>query len=184
MRTQPTDDDYYEARAGKISTFIAQKANALTTMSARKKLKASLKKGESLDDVFLRLKLNQAGDKLLEKPQFLLWLNYADELASKTGKEVSAITTLTTQYGDISLAKLLQADSKVVKTKEIAVKLELSQMQRWLAGGNTADDIFKLLKLNRAGDDLLSSPLFNTWTKYMQLFNSETQSRRRRCTQH
>ncbi|EGZ15107.1 hypothetical protein PHYSODRAFT_249154 [Phytophthora sojae] len=44
-------------------------------------------------------------------------------------------------------------------------------MQRWFAAGNSADDVFKLLKLDKAGDDLFASPLLNNLNTYLQIFN-------------
>ncbi|KAE9072080.1 hypothetical protein PF010_g25629 [Phytophthora fragariae] len=179
LRTQETGDDEYEERAGGIPVSAVEKAKAIITPAAStEKLKTWLNSGKSLDDVFVRLKLDKAKDQILSSPQFTNWLNYADDLTSKAGKEASAIATLTTQYGDEALAKIIIAAKKIEGTKAVATRLEAEQMQSWLAAGSTADDVFKLLKLDKAGDDVLTSPLFNTWSMYMQIFNKENPAKK------
>ncbi|GMF10004.1 unnamed protein product [Phytophthora lilii] len=128
---------------------------------------------KSMDAVFTRLKLTNAGDKLFENPVFLTWLNYADELSAKLGKKTSPITTLTAQYGDETLSKMISAAKTVPATKDIATKMQVEQIQLWLRNGKSPVDVFKLLGLSTARNDLLASPELSTWTKYMKLFNNE-----------
>uniref|UniRef100_H3H3G0 RxLR effector PexRD54 WY domain-containing protein n=1 Tax=Phytophthora ramorum TaxID=164328 RepID=H3H3G0_PHYRM len=114
-----------------------------------------------------------ATDKLLGNPQFTTWLTYVDDFTAKyPGKTTSAVAKLTTYYGDEAVAKILDAAKKVVETSGVATKLEAAQMQTWLAAGNSADDVFTLLKLNKAGDDILSNPALTAWNTYLKTFNA------------
>ncbi|POM75861.1 Avirulence protein (Avh) [Phytophthora palmivora] len=142
-------------------------------------LKSWLNKGKSIDDVFTRMRLTQAGDKIFDNPQFFTWLKYADDLsAAKPEKAPSVVATLTAHYGDDVLLRILQAAAKVKKHKEVAVTLEKAQVQRWLVGGESVDDVFRLLKLDKAGADVFSSPMYNTWATYLKIFNGENPTKK------
>ncbi|EGZ15122.1 hypothetical protein PHYSODRAFT_510005, partial [Phytophthora sojae] len=92
LRIQDTRDDEYEERSGGLRAI--EKAKALVKpVTSSGKLKTWLNSGKPIDEVFIRLKLDQAGDKLFENLQFRTWLNYADELTAESGKEASAIVT-------------------------------------------------------------------------------------------
>ncbi|KAH7464961.1 RxLR effector protein PSR2 [Phytophthora ramorum] len=170
LRSYEYDDG--EERVNLPSSVI-EKAKALVSTATTKKLQTWLKNGKSVDDVFIRLKLTKAGDKLLDNPQFTTWLTYVDDFTAKNpGKTTSAIAKLTTYYGDEAVIKILDAAKKVVETSGVATKLEAAQMQTWLAAGNSADDVFTLLKLNKAGDDILSNPAFASWNTYLKTFNT------------
>ncbi|KAE9319229.1 hypothetical protein PR003_g18018 [Phytophthora rubi] len=173
LRGYNTED---EERVGVPSSVVEKaKAMVMTTVSAEK-LASWLNKGKSIDDVFTRLQLAKARDKLFDNPQFLTWLNYADDLTAKTGREASIIATLTAHYSDDVLAKIIGAAKQVENTQGIATRLEMSQVQGWLAGGKTADEVFTALKLDKAGDDILASPVFDTWKTYLKIFNRENPS--------
>nr|KAH7495965.1 RxLR effector protein PSR2 [Phytophthora ramorum]KAH7496246.1 RxLR effector protein PSR2 [Phytophthora ramorum] len=166
------EDDDGEERVNLPSSVI-EKAKALVSTATTKKLQTWLKNGKSVDDVFIRLTLTRAGDKLLDNPQFTTWLTYVDDFTAKyPGKTTSAIASLTTHYGDEAVVKILDAAKKVTGTRGVATKLEAAQMQTWLAAGNSADDVFTLLKLNKAGDDILSNPAFASWNTYLKTFNA------------
>ncbi|KAH7491239.1 RxLR effector protein PSR2 [Phytophthora ramorum] len=165
------DDDGEER--GVLPSSVIEKAKALVSTATTTKLQTWLKNGKSIDNVFIRLKLTKAGDKLLDNPQFTTWLTYVDDFTAKNpGKTTSAIAKLTTYYGDEAVAKILDAAKKVAGTRGVATKLEAAQMQTWLAAGNSADDVFTLLKLNKAGDDILSNPAFTSWNTYLKIFNT------------
>ncbi|OWZ00388.1 Avirulence (Avh) protein, partial [Phytophthora megakarya] len=43
----------------------------------------------------------------------------------------------------------------------------------WISKGASTDDVFKLLTLDKAADNLLANPKLNTWINYMKRFNKE-----------
>lgn len=46
-------------------------------------------------------------------------------------------------------------------------------MQLWLNSGESVDDIFTLLKFEKAADDVLASTMSTTWANYINFSNKE-----------
>ncbi|KAL3657660.1 hypothetical protein V7S43_017462 [Phytophthora oleae] len=157
-----------------MSLFTAAKVSDET-------LQLWLKSGKSADNVFIRLKLNTASDKLFENPQFSAWIKYGDELYTKTPqKGVSTISTLTSYYGNQALSQMILAAQKTPSTTSLATELQARQLKYWLSDKTTPADVFKLLMLNKAGDKLVENPQFLTWLAYAADFykiRRKTQSR-------
>ncbi|EGZ15244.1 hypothetical protein PHYSODRAFT_354760 [Phytophthora sojae] len=174
-RFRRINDD--EERAG-VSVSIIEKAKAALLPSASaKKLTKWLNKGKSVDEVFVRMGLKKvAGAKLFQTPQLFSWARYVDDLGKKApAKAPTMIPTLTAQYGDEALARMIAAAkvSENADVKKLASKLELEQLYAWATKGKTPDEAFALFKLSKAGDDFLSTPQFTTLTKYLKVFNSK-----------
>ncbi|OWZ05131.1 RxLR effector protein [Phytophthora megakarya] len=72
--------------------------------------------------------------------------------------------TLTNQYGKEGLKVLIANAKKSKDTETIALKL---QQEIWRSEGKTADDVFKLLKMNYNGDIFLRAPI-----SYASLLNN------------
>ncbi|GMF18714.1 unnamed protein product [Phytophthora lilii] len=72
------------------------------------------KKQRSPDKVFVSLKLDKAGDKLLENPAFNVWVAYT-RMATNTNPERAILTSLTARQGMSAnaLFKLLKLDDNV-----------------------------------------------------------------------
>nr|AEK81372.1 Avh456 [Phytophthora sojae] len=133
-----------------------------------------LKEGKSADTVFTRLRLNKADDMLLYYGDFVDWLKYVDDLSAKNpGKKMSAISTLTKQYGDGDLYSIIQAAMNVPRTKSIATRLQTEQIQHWVTAGKTPDDVFHFMKLEKVERNFLSDPAFTVWAKYVDDFNAK-----------
>ncbi|KAE9053931.1 hypothetical protein PF002_g33341, partial [Phytophthora fragariae] len=49
-------------------------------------------------------------------------------------KRASLIATLTAQYGDDGLAKIIEAAKRVPSTEDIAKRVQTEQLQSWLVG--------------------------------------------------
>uniref|UniRef100_H3H3I5 RxLR effector PexRD54 WY domain-containing protein n=1 Tax=Phytophthora ramorum TaxID=164328 RepID=H3H3I5_PHYRM len=119
------------------------------------------------------MQLTKAGDDLLSNPQFSVWIKYVDDLSAKyPAKATSAITTLTTQYGDDALYKLLESAKKLPRTENLATRLQAEQMQHWATVGKSPDDVFRLFDLQKAGNSLLANPKFTSWTTYVDNVNA------------
>ncbi|OWZ14997.1 RxLR effector protein [Phytophthora megakarya] len=134
-----------------------------------------VKSGNSADDVFKALKLDQTGDKLFESPMFTYWSSFvAKRYSNNPGSEM--FSTFGLHYTDEALAKILPTKilisaKNVDSTKAQATKLEGLQISNWINGDKSADDVFKLLKLDETGDELFKSPLFSTWTTFVTKIN-------------
>ncbi|POM71455.1 Secreted RxLR effector peptide protein [Phytophthora palmivora] len=124
-------------------------------------------------DVFKLLKLDDIGFSLLENTLFSAWVNYMKLFNEQNPTEkTSVIATLTAHYGDDVLAKIIEAGKKVPSTEALAKRLQSEQMQHWLGKGKTPDDVFALLKLDKAGSELFAQPILARWVAYVDDFNN------------
>ncbi|KAL4140099.1 hypothetical protein PRNP1_015174 [Phytophthora ramorum] len=174
LRAGHTAPDEGEERAG-LSVSMAEKAKTFLSSStiSTEKLQKWLSSGKNADTVFSRMKLTKAGGGLLSNPQFSVWIKYVDDLSAKyPAKATSAISTLTTQYGDDALYKLLESAKKLPRTENLATRLQAEQIQHWATVGKPPDDVFRLFGLRRAGNSLLTYPKFTSWASYLDNFNA------------
>ncbi|KAG6616598.1 Secreted RxLR effector peptide protein [Phytophthora cinnamomi] len=68
---------------------------------------------------------------------------------------------------------MIEAAKKVKSKANTAKRVEVMQIQTWLGNKQTPGDVFKLLKLDNAVDDVLTSPALNTWSNHLNAFNKE-----------
>ncbi|OWY96850.1 RxLR effector protein [Phytophthora megakarya] len=128
--------------------------------------------GNNVDDVYKILKLNQAGDKLFENPLFVSWAAFVVKKNSKDpGSEM--FTTFTKYYDDDVLAtmiptRLLISAKKVDSTRAKATELEELQIALWISTDKSADDVFRLLNLDKTGDKLFESPVWPSWINFIK----------------
>ncbi|KAG2973179.1 hypothetical protein PC118_g15280 [Phytophthora cactorum] len=94
----------------------------------------------------MHLKYDQS--RVFFNPEFSHWLQYVDDLAKFSKKEVSAIQTLTAKYGDEILYKMIE-DAK------------------------DPDEVFHLFKLDKVRRDILSNSDFTDWVKYVDDLNAK-----------
>ncbi|GMF55261.1 unnamed protein product [Phytophthora fragariaefolia] len=130
--------------------------------------------GKNIDDMFQVFKLDKAGDDLLANPLLSSWINYmkfSNKEAPQT--KTTLIEMLTKYYGDGGISKIIETARKAPATQNIAKRLEAEQVQLWLKTNRLPEDVFTLLSLDRAGDELLATPQFKTWTKYINYYNKE-----------
>ncbi|GMF55043.1 unnamed protein product [Phytophthora fragariaefolia] len=131
-------------------------------------------KGKPVGKVFSRLHLTNLGDYLLENPQFMAWVKYVDDFNTMNPtKKSSVIPTLISRYGDDGLFRMVEAAKKVSATKDIAARLEAEQLQYWVAIGKSADDVFNVFNLAKAGKGLFTDLDFTTWIKYVDDINAK-----------
>ncbi|POM77608.1 Putative RxLR effector, partial [Phytophthora palmivora] len=178
-RMSATDEEDTEEKAG-LSVSAVEKAKTMLTTSKltpdqlQKKLTSWLEKGKSVDTVFMRLHLHQDGTWLFINPRFPAWVQYADDLSAKNPtKGISAISTLTTLYGDDALYKMIETAKRVSSTETLATKLQAEQMQHWVTTRKDPDDIFRLFNLDKARKNIFSKPEFTSWIKYVDDLNAK-----------
>ncbi|GMF31398.1 unnamed protein product [Phytophthora lilii] len=167
-----------------LSMMIEAAKKVESTADIATKLQAEqtrrwLVKEYSVDDVFVVLKLNLAGDKLLERPVMNTLLGYMSAYNAKFPQQrANMVDTFTKSYGDAGLAKILVAAKDVSGTKTMATNLQSAQFTRWMTNKQSPDDIFKFLKLDKAGDGLLESVLLNPWTEFMKRYNQQNPAKK------
>ncbi|KAK1941023.1 hypothetical protein P3T76_007729 [Phytophthora citrophthora] len=125
----------------------------------------------SLDEVFVLLKLDKAGDQLFSQSQVLTWVKYLDDYNEEYKKSITIFSFLKPKYKEETLVQMLIAAEKAPNTKKIAVAAQTEQTKLWLNEMKTPDDVFTLLKLKEEQSALFSSPLFPAWLKYLDEFN-------------
>ncbi|KAH7469378.1 RxLR effector protein PSR2 [Phytophthora ramorum] len=122
------------------------------------------------EDVFKLLQLDKAVDGILTNPMLRTWMKYMDDFNLKNpDKETTVIKTFMTHYSDDTLAPMLMMAKKVPATNSIATKLQSQLFDGWLIAAKSPEDVLMLLKLDL--DGLLTNPMLNTWTKYLDVFN-------------
>lgn len=121
---------------------------------------------------FKLLKLNKEGDKLFESPVISTWVSYVKKMDTEN-PYTSMLSTLKLRYSDENLASMLVAAKKTGSTRLIAENVETAQFKMWRSDGKTADDLFTLLRLDKEGEALFKSTMFNTWASYAKLLDKE-----------
>ncbi|KAG1694427.1 hypothetical protein DVH05_021507 [Phytophthora capsici] len=88
--------------------------------------------GKSVDDVFVLLKLDQEGEKLLANPLFTTFTKVTNTLNQQKpdNQQTAAISVLTTHYGDEVIAKMLGR----VPMSKFSTDLETALLQKWVSG--------------------------------------------------
>ncbi|KAE9297184.1 hypothetical protein PF001_g16521 [Phytophthora fragariae] len=115
-------------------------------------------------------KLSKASAGLFDSPQFATWSTFLTEYNKKHPKgEITVPEAFTQSYGEEGLLKLLGS----IDDGPGATKFKDEVVKGWLGNPDHPANMFKRLKLNEAGDDLLSNPMLSIWTQYMEAFNME-----------
>nr|AEK80787.1 Avh160 [Phytophthora sojae] len=128
-------------------------------------------KQDKAKNLFVRLKLHESTSNLFGNPKFQEWMRSVEKSYKKTPEAADAamVLTMTTQFGDDGLAKLLLLEKTSPDTKEMATRLEGVQFKNWIDSKQTATGAFKLLKLDQDAGDILKNPLVSTWMSYVKL---------------
>ncbi|EGZ15159.1 hypothetical protein PHYSODRAFT_249125 [Phytophthora sojae] len=174
LRARYTDDVLakmiFEAKAMPKTAKIAGKLET-------SRIQAWVKSHETVDDVFMLLKLDEAGENLFRTPQFSSWAAFVTTSAPKN-PEVPMVMLLKARYKDeAQLARMIESATKVPRTEDIATKLQTDLLNRWRLDRKSSGDILMLLKLNKAGDDIIGRPEFNTWALYTSFISEKVPER-------
>ncbi|ETO70034.1 hypothetical protein F444_13452 [Phytophthora nicotianae P1976] len=123
-----------------------------------------LKAEKSPDDLFNLLRLGWMRD--LGNSSFSIWVEYMGHFATRfPTKAKSIIPTLVRLKGAQQPYVMLELAKKDPSTKALATRLRTEQMKTpW----EYRDSVFKLFSAEVHVDDILTSPLFLTWTKYVK----------------
>ncbi|KAE9020735.1 hypothetical protein PR001_g13529 [Phytophthora rubi] len=123
------------------------------------------------EEIFAMLKLGQAGDNVLESPLFIAWMKYTDDFNEMYVKKYTpAMTTLLKYYTDESMAKMVLEAEKAPGSANVAKQLQSELLENWLRSKKSPSSVFRVLKLNKAGDKAFESPVLAMWLKYVAFF--------------
>ncbi|KAG7386476.1 hypothetical protein PHYPSEUDO_015576 [Phytophthora pseudosyringae] len=170
-----------EERAIGTSTVESLVKSAVST----EQLEAWLKRGDTADDVFKAMKLQKAGDNLLDNPQLTAWVSYMKMFnQANPTKKTSLITTLTAHFGNQGLTRIIEAGLLGSNTAIMAKRLQVEQVHHWMTQGRSPENVFGLLKLDKLlpftwiSSDLFEKPGLTTWIKYLDDFNAENPAKK------
>ncbi|GMF57810.1 unnamed protein product [Phytophthora fragariaefolia] len=162
-----------------FSKMLANAMKDSNTKEVAKALEATqlkwwLKQDYSPQQILETQKLDKGVDAVLDGAPFAMWLKHLEAYNKKhlrDGKMMPQTTLdiFTAKYGEEGFLKLLgQLDDSPGATK-----FQDEIVKNWMANPDHPLNMFKRLKLDEAGDGLLTNPLLSIWTKYMQEFNKE-----------
>ncbi|KAE8963651.1 hypothetical protein PR002_g29224 [Phytophthora rubi] len=155
-----------------VAAKEAPTTRKLATQLEEVQLAIWLTSKKTADDVFKLLKLDDEGAKLFETPVFSTWVSYATKLDGKN-PDALMFSVLKTRYDDDVLADIFIAANETRSTRRIAARQEKLLFAKWTDDGKTADDAFKLLKLNPNRDDFLKSPALDSWISYVKMVEED-----------
>ncbi|KAF4045103.1 hypothetical protein GN244_ATG02486 [Phytophthora infestans] len=69
-----------------------------------------------------------------------------------------------------ALVNMLIKAKGVASTEKLAQRVQAEQTKSWLQSERMPDDLFTLLRLDKADNDLLANPIFDAWIKYADDF--------------
>ncbi|OWZ21367.1 RxLR effector protein [Phytophthora megakarya] len=141
-----------------------------TSPEAKKKATVLEKQiiGKKIDNQMKLFPLDDAVDSVLSSKNFGKLRVF---VAKYQDYDVSLIGILTKKYGDKALAEALVNANHVTSTKDIAVKLQEQQFNAWVKEGNSVDDIFKLLEIQKLEQNVVNSRLLETIEGYVNVYN-------------
>ncbi|ETO75242.1 hypothetical protein F444_09152 [Phytophthora nicotianae P1976] len=168
--------DHYGDR--KLVKYLVKAQQNSNTMKIAKKFESIqidfwIIEKKTADEMFHLLKLSVDKDDLLESALLKMWISFVKKLGKEDPYD-ALLLKLTKRFDEDELAHFLIRAKASDSTRHIASELERVQLKNWLSNGKTADDAFKLLRLNAAtGDEILRNPSLRTWISYVTALDKE-----------
>ncbi|OWZ08666.1 RxLR effector protein [Phytophthora megakarya] len=150
----------------------------LATQLEMKQMQHWLATKKDPDELFRLFKLGMGVSNILEKPEFITWVKYVDDLNAKYPEEPTRIYTTVTKYiNDEALFKITNAAKWSTKYKSIGIKVENDWLQAGIESHKIPYQALLDLGLGKSTHNLLellwlNPPVFQTWIKYMNVFNT------------
>ncbi|POM80847.1 RxLR effector family [Phytophthora palmivora] len=170
LRTEESDEE-------RVITGLNWVTSALSTGAEKVadavRLRAWLSTEKSADDVLEKLKLNERLDDAIASPKLKILGDYVDMFNNKyPHKHVSLVGTLSSRYGEDRVAVAIAYATQVDNTMDIAAQLQFQQIYGWFTSGNSADDVFKKLKIIDDGPSFVLSQKLDILDEYIRFLNS------------
>ncbi|POM64299.1 Hypothetical protein PHPALM_20195 [Phytophthora palmivora] len=123
----------------------------------------------------------ELNERLLQMPQFAIWLKYANDFKAKhPGNDAAAILAMLDFYGGKAVFNMLETAAKISSTKTVATKLQIELWDGWLTKKTLPRYVFQALALDEAGDTVFSNPKLSMWINYLNMFNKENPASKER----
>jgi len=130
---------------------------------------------QTSDHVFQQLELGAGMTKALNNPKLTSYAAFTDKFNNRyPDKKMTMVDMFTKTYGDDVVAKVLERQMQATwktepRTDAMTSRLRKELLNKWELAGEDADDIFKLLKLDKAGSGLLEAPQLGMWYSYTRM---------------
>ncbi|KAI9980176.1 hypothetical protein PInf_026532 [Phytophthora infestans] len=120
------------------------------------------------DKRFGKLKVGRVQSDLFSSEKFREWFKSVSRGIEEDESPAleAMITTLTTHYGEDTLAKILSSASQR-DGNWMSAQLQDTLLRKWVSDKKTVDDVYKLLKLDTEGQSIFDSPTLTTWMDYV-----------------
>ncbi|OWZ01365.1 Avirulence (Avh) protein [Phytophthora megakarya] len=167
-----------------VTTMLYAAKKRFDTNDIAKKLESDqlrmwLSSEKSVDDLFTTLHLDKIGYDFSDNPLFKTWTSYANVFIKEhPEKKTSVFSSWEDHISDRLLIKMLEEAKKIPAMENPATKVQLEKIHGFLASKKTPEEVFKVLGLDDAGDDILSTPLFQPWLEYVKDFNKHNPNQR------
>ncbi|OWZ21645.1 Avirulence (Avh) protein [Phytophthora megakarya] len=129
------------------------------------------------DYVFRSLRLITAKEELLKNPSknplFMTWLDYVKYYNKHKDRQKGYLSTLGTRFDDDEISTMVKVAKKTPSTTKFAKQLRAEQVGRWFTYGWPPSKVWKYLRFDVVGDDLLASPEFKLLSTYVDRFNKK-----------
>ncbi|KAG2811611.1 hypothetical protein PC111_g12265 [Phytophthora cactorum] len=103
-----------------------------------------------------------------------MWVSYMNAIITENPRKTSSLfSSLEPRFSDRPLLEILEAAKKYPTMESAATKMQTKTIDGIFASGKSPTETFKLLRLDNVGDGILSSPLFQTWKNYVEVFNKK-----------
>ncbi|KAF4135009.1 hypothetical protein GN958_ATG15802 [Phytophthora infestans] len=162
MQTWSAKDEGYSSSEERVSgvekfrDFIKSRATAL------KNFAKNLNRQKATED-----SVTELGGKAVESKRIDAALTQSVTNTRPELSEEAFLSTLTAQYGDEALTKLLEQAQRPGSSR-LATMVKDVQLDHWVSQEKTADDIYNRLKLSVEDADFLEKPLLGTWIAFVE----------------
>ncbi|KAF1793661.1 hypothetical protein GQ600_6682 [Phytophthora cactorum] len=170
LRTNAVNDEDEEERLAGFDKITKLIQSGKEKYKESKQLKSWLKEKQSADDVFSLLKVDEEVGNVLTSEKITLLAAYISKFNKKYRNDRTyMIDMLVTRYGDDGVSKMIETAKSDPAAKKLAEKLQTDQFRGWIRNDKSADDVFRILKLDDPAN--IADLNLNAWLKYLDAFN-------------
>ncbi|OWZ00742.1 RxLR effector protein [Phytophthora megakarya] len=129
-------------------------------------LKLWLGSEKTIDNVFKLLQLNKnaVSSRVRDVPYFNTWVSYIDNYIKAKPEEKL-------RFKDGLLNTILNKVKNYPSMESTATSIQMDVMAKYLANNESPRVVFQIFGLEREGNNILGSPFFQSWMRYLEIFN-------------
>ncbi|CAH0487151.1 unnamed protein product [Peronospora farinosa] len=124
-------------------------------------------------NIYKELEPGSKLDDILTSPNLQVWTRYLDQYnAAHPDRKMDEIEVLLDSYDEKDVFEMLEAAKEVEGTKKLATKLQMQQRKYWVKNNYSPKEVFRVVEHGRKLDDILTSPYWPVWTRYLDEYNT------------